>query len=304
MAGRYKNFIENVDNRGYFRYVAVLDSRTRPHHRAFHNKVFRHDDPFWNHFWPPWEWNCRCDVEALSPDEVEREGLKIESAEGKLSEEDRLVSSKTGEFRPVTVYEDPEIGVIATGIGWDYNQGKTAIFLDILAYQKLQDLPSEVQTLFINEMASSDIYEKAFPSWVDGVLKDPQPRGQSIAIGWMDNNVLKYLERENFQPETPVIGATSRGIKHIENKIRTGEISLQEIRNIPQFIRNPEVILYDSDDPALLYVISTDDKKLKSVVRINRPIKRERINWIATTSKVSTRDLKHSRYKIIKGEIK
>ena len=42
----------------------------RPEHAALHNKVFRYDDPFWNHFRPPWDYNCRCTMIALTEGQV------------------------------------------------------------------------------------------------------------------------------------------------------------------------------------------------------------------------------------------
>ena len=62
MAGRWQTQIENVDDRPYWRYVAILDGRTRPSHRAMNGKVLRYDDPFWQSFYPPNGWGCRCRV--------------------------------------------------------------------------------------------------------------------------------------------------------------------------------------------------------------------------------------------------
>lgn len=70
MAGRRARQRENVADRPYWMYVAVMDSRTRPHHRALHGRVFRHDDPFYGAFYPPNGYRCRCRVRALSADQV------------------------------------------------------------------------------------------------------------------------------------------------------------------------------------------------------------------------------------------
>ena len=52
MAGRFQSQLENIDDRPYWQYVAILDGRTRPSHRAMNGKVFRYDDPFWGSFYP------------------------------------------------------------------------------------------------------------------------------------------------------------------------------------------------------------------------------------------------------------
>ena len=123
--GRYKTQIENTDNRPYWQYVAVLDQRTRAEHAQLHDLVFPHDDPFWSSFYPPNGWRCRCRVRALSPRNVKKRNLYVESSSGRLSQEDRLVSKKSGQYQPVTVYTDPLTGKqIAPDVGWSYNPAK------------------------------------------------------------------------------------------------------------------------------------------------------------------------------------
>lgn len=146
MAGRYKALMENVDSRPYWQYVAVLDNRTRPAHAALHGKVFRYDDPFWNTHYPPLGFNCRCRVRALSPKEVEKMGVKIEKSKGRITWEDKLISKKTGELRPVAVYHDPITKQkIPTDVGWSYNPGREAWEPDLDKYNK------EIKTQHLKE---------------------------------------------------------------------------------------------------------------------------------------------------------
>lgn len=58
MAANYQEMAEATDSHPYWQYVAVLDGRTRPSHRAMNGRVFRHDDPIWNTIWPPNGFNC------------------------------------------------------------------------------------------------------------------------------------------------------------------------------------------------------------------------------------------------------
>lgn len=128
MAGRYAEQMENVEDRPYWMYVAVLDGRTRPSHRAMNGRVFRYDDPIWKQFYPPNGWGCRCRVIALSASQVERMGLKVESSEGMLGTMQKVVSNKTGELRDVATFTttDPltrKRVVVSPDVGWSYNPG-------------------------------------------------------------------------------------------------------------------------------------------------------------------------------------
>ena len=60
MAGRWKQQIEDANNRPWWQYVAILDGRTRPQHAALNGRIFRYDDPFWRSHYPPNGFNCRC----------------------------------------------------------------------------------------------------------------------------------------------------------------------------------------------------------------------------------------------------
>ena len=106
MAGRKASMEETTDTHPYWMYIAILDGKTRPSHRALHGQVFRHDDPIWAAIFPPNGFNCRCRVVALSEAAVKRRGLKVVSSEGSMFTEtvETGTDKRTGEFRtaPVT----------------------------------------------------------------------------------------------------------------------------------------------------------------------------------------------------------
>jgi SPP1 gp7 family putative phage head morphogenesis protein len=118
MAGRYLQQREMAQERPYWQYVAVLDSRTRPAHRALHGLVFRADDPFWNTHYPPNGFNCRCRVRALSERDVR--GLKVSSGQGAMVREERVVGTASGREVRMTVwgYRLPNGEVAWTDPGW------------------------------------------------------------------------------------------------------------------------------------------------------------------------------------------
>lgn len=125
MAGRERSQLENVDNRPFWEYVAIMDARTRPAHAALHGRVFRYDDPFWDSFYPPNGFNCRCRVRALDGAEVQQKGLRIEETamNGSLQTENRMID-RTGKEEQVGVYTTSTGIKIRPDPGWSYNPGK------------------------------------------------------------------------------------------------------------------------------------------------------------------------------------
>ena len=83
--GRYRQMTRVKDSRPYWRYSAINDSRTRPTHAALHGRVVRADAPFWDMFYPPNGYRCRCTVTSLSDRDMKRKRLTAETIEpGKL----------------------------------------------------------------------------------------------------------------------------------------------------------------------------------------------------------------------------
>jgi len=77
--GRHKQMKAVADRRPYWEYDAVNDTHTRPTHLANDGKIYRHDHPFWNTWFPPAGFRCRCVVHSISAREMEEEGLKEET---------------------------------------------------------------------------------------------------------------------------------------------------------------------------------------------------------------------------------
>jgi len=128
-AGRYQSLEDNAAFRPYWQYIAVMDDRTRKEHKELHGKVFRHDDPFWENFFPPNGWNCRCTVKSLSQKDLDRLGLTVENSAGKLR-------NATAELPDGTKVQGKVYRtngkIIQTDVGWNYNPGKAA-------YQPMDD---------------------------------------------------------------------------------------------------------------------------------------------------------------------
>jgi SPP1 gp7 family putative phage head morphogenesis protein len=79
--GRYQQMVAMASVRPYWQYHAIPDSRVRPTHLAQNGKVYRADHPFWQRWYPPNGFHCRCTVVALAASELEEFGLTPETAD-------------------------------------------------------------------------------------------------------------------------------------------------------------------------------------------------------------------------------
>lgn len=108
MAGRYATQLEQVDTHPYWEYVAVLDSRTRPAHRALAGSIYRYDDPFWQTFYPPNGYRCRCRVRTRTSAYVEQNGIPVRDSKGNIVEVE--IVDRSGTKSPALAYQDPVTG--------------------------------------------------------------------------------------------------------------------------------------------------------------------------------------------------
>lgn len=112
--GHYDQMQAVKEDRPYWRYSAVLDGRTRPLHRQWHNTILPADDPWWDTHYPPNGWGCRCTVVSVSSSEMARDKQTLSKRPDNGTYE--WVNKDTG------VIETVPNGIDA---GWAYNPGKT-----------------------------------------------------------------------------------------------------------------------------------------------------------------------------------
>lgn len=156
MAGRYTRFMENAAARPYFEYVAVMDSRTRPDHAALNGLVFPANDPFWQSYWPPNGWRCRCRVSALTFGEAHAEGRTVQDSAGRTTEKE----VPTGRPRPgqptptatVARFEARPGLFVSPDAGFSYNPGQAGAGMQELVERKLAAAPPDLAAQAAREL--------------------------------------------------------------------------------------------------------------------------------------------------------
>lgn len=137
MAGRYEAQRANLADRPYWQYVAVLDGRTRPAHRALNGRTFRADDAFWRSFYPPNGFRCRCRVRALAADQVGNgEGqTPLSESKGKLDTVKVPIYPGTSVRRPVARFETAPGKYVTPDPGFSYNPAEARALYDPAAFR-------------------------------------------------------------------------------------------------------------------------------------------------------------------------
>ena len=67
MAAKWERFIQDGD-RYHLQYRTVNDDKVRPEHAELDGITLPPDDPFWEEYFPPNGWNCRCDCLLYTSD--------------------------------------------------------------------------------------------------------------------------------------------------------------------------------------------------------------------------------------------
>jgi SPP1 gp7 family putative phage head morphogenesis protein len=84
-----------------YKYVTVGDDRVRPEHEALDGVTLPKDDDFWQTYWPPNGWNCRCQVIPIFE---ERKLKHPKEIEGEVPEPDEGFDFNAGEVFTLSMY--------------------------------------------------------------------------------------------------------------------------------------------------------------------------------------------------------
>ena len=310
-AGRYKEQLEEIDIAPYWQYMTVADERTRPEHAALHGKVFRADDPFWQNFYPPNGWGCRCFVRNLTKHELEKSGLKVEKTDGQFLTVNKKIG---GEIKQIPAFKFNDGGITRTLIpdaGWETNVGKSAWGIDVQAWNKVKDMDEKIKYKFISKMAENPYRKEVVQNYIEkSINKEYRNIAQEITISWFTPQIVKALIENRTEPITPII---SMKLGKTTHTLRTGKIergqalSIEQTKKIYDYINNPDEIYIDTQDFALIYVkyLQNDEiidgrNIIKIPIKINNTNRKLPVNYISTLSRIKSSELKsNKRYKKI-----
>lgn len=261
----------------YIQYKSLWYGNRRLEHKELHNIVKHKNDKFWATFYPPNGFGCECYVISLSKKDLERLELSVDTRdytghiENDFTYDVRYLSSESLE----NIYYTKALNFTSPNIVKD----------------ALDDISS------INR-------SNKFRNFIDEVTKDKSYYQNITIAGSLDFATIGFLKNLGNEPKSVHVSMRKSDLIHLTRESKKSPLSLEEIKDIPIYLQNPNQILYDTKDPAILYIFNNNDKINKIVVRVNYKYKTDIFNFITTATKVNSidiqKDIDSGVFKIIK----
>ena len=264
MAGRYRSMMESADSHPYWRYVAVLDGRTRPMHRAMNGRVFRYDDALWSTHYPPNGFNCRCRVSAMTSAAVEREGRTVETSGDRLIDHEiPMKDGSTAQVKALRVKVDGQDKLFAPDAGWSYNPGKAVFGNDVEVMRKISAVKDRaIRVQAVQAINNSALRHQAFASWASNALAKRAPGHEAQVVGFVSEDIADFAKANSGEDAARVLVLPEKRLVHADNqKHHAGGIALtlEEYQELPQVIAKPDAVYWDTLHKTLVYVASDGD---------------------------------------------
>ena len=330
MAALWQQIQANKDVAPYLEYVAVMDSRTRPQHKAWDGTVLPVDDDFWSTHYPPNGWNCRCTVTQRSQASLTRQG-KLVSQSPKLYRRD-VTNRKTGE-----VYQDVPLGV---DVGFDSNVGQSWLAPDVAMGKKLAALPPELAGSAYQNQVTDGFLKAIDKSWqvFRKDVKASHAKNVSHFVGFANHKIqsalidkseviiaktaeinakraassvnnLSQLKTPDLTPENLALVAPDFRIDHLEGVHKAGSSSqwdAQWVDALPSLLHDYQAVLYDVDAQALVYVTKAEKQGRYAVAYVNINQSKKKMpasNWVKSLNTKPVSVLKESRFILLDGRM-
>ena len=156
----------------YLVYLLGPSERHRPHHEAKLGLVLPVDDPFWQTWYPPNGWGCKCHVRQITRREAEQLGIS-ESPDVPMRD---ILNHRTGEIKRIPSGID---------MGWETNHGQVRQrAMERLLKEKLDAADPAIARVAARDMATS---------WRAQRIHDGSATG-SVPIAMLSDELAQALD--------------------------------------------------------------------------------------------------------------
>lgn len=285
-AGRYRTMMENTDDRPWWQYVAVMDSRTRPAHRALHGRIFRYDDPFWATHYPPNGYRCRCRVRARRQSDLDREQLAPDSSAGKLETIDQVID-RSGDSRPAVSFVDAAGNRVTPDPGFGFNPARAA-------YQpELDRYPADVARQYVHGTLTGPAFGRWYQSINEAVEGHLARDMTSTAIREAVAQGQRFPVAVLAADDMARLGSQSRAVWLSDDTLakqfahRQGQgVALEDYWRVQTVLEQPELVLAERDRH--LKFVRRNNRWWVAIVKVTQD---GRENWLQSFHPTNEREL-------------
>ncbi len=262
MAEKWERLQETKDLFPNLKFRTVGDSRVRREHEKLDGIIKPIDDEFWNRFYPPLDWRCRCDVVATAEDADEKlpDDLPPVKFKGNVGK-DKEIYTKNGSFFQLlktneNAVKNAELSKLNAPKEIAY-KGKNNKKVDVSIYADEIDLAANIETakIIVDELNVNVVIRPHLSGRIVKGVKNPEYLiNDKLADRKAPKslNYKKILKKANDQECEIVIIDLSENKDTVDNAYNSIERILSF--NIHKFIKE-------------VHIISKDGKTVKSYKR-------------------------------------
>ncbi len=222
-AGREASIEKNKKRRPFAQFIALHDSRTRESHAELDGSIFPVDDPFWNTFTPPLDYNCRCNKRTLTQQQITSREWEVSSSKGKLVRSKVEIGTVNNpKSVNLTGYRLPTGKVVLPHASFGFNPGKRSWlpnlnnFTPRIARDFTQDMLSGDQfKIWVNKKSEEFFPVGVVPAEVSKALKTNGHTvllSQETLVGHLDKHsnikIANYADTQKIIDNSQAIVAT------------------------------------------------------------------------------------------------
>lgn len=266
MAARWKQFEQDGD-RYNLQYRTVGDKRVRRTHRMLHNITLPITSPFWDKYFPPNGWNCRCTVVQVRKDKYpvsnEQEAMNLGS------------QATAGKYQEMFMFNPGKrMTTFPAYNGYTLRKcNRCEVRPDKM--KLAADIPDNEVCRACRLLQESHLAE--IHSATEGIrsiirrLENGYPKGDAVRIGRLPEDVKKFVRKKGIEPITDEIYMTDKQIHHAlrSAKQKAGKaVTEEQLAALPSLLNDCEVY-WDEKAGNIQFITRQDGKVQKFVASLN-----------------------------------
>lgn len=292
MAARWKKFEQDGD-RYNLQYRTMYDKRVRRTHRMLHNITLPIESPFWDKYFPPNGWNCRCTVVQVRKDkypvsnEQEAMNLGSQATAGKYQEMFMFNPGKR-----MTTFPAYNGYTLRKCNRCEVRPDKMKLAADIPDNEVCQ----ACRLLQESHLAGIHSATEGIRSIIRR-LENGYPKGDAVRIGRLADDVKEFVRKKGIEPSTDEIYMTDKQIHHSLRSVKqkAGKaVTAEQLAALPSLMNDCEVY-WDEKAGNIQFITRQDGKVQKFVVSLNYAAKiqgkKKTVNAFITAGTIEERNL-------------